>query len=250
MNLISIPALADNYIWLLHNDDLECIIVDPGEAAPVFSEISARGLTPKALLLTHHHADHVGGVREICAQFAVPVYGPQETAARGATEIVAGGSEITLLNHRFSVLDLPGHTLGHIGFYSLPYLFCGDTVFSAGCGRLFEGSPKQMHESFQKVNSLPPETLVCGAHEYTLNNLAFARSVLPQDELIAGYEREIKQLRAKQQPSLPTTLHLERKINLFLRCHDADLQKILGTDYPDDEQWRVFALLREKKDHF
>lgn len=250
MNLISIPALQDNYIWLLRNDRHECIIVDPGEAAPVLAALDERHLTPKAILLTHHHHDHVDGVPALLARFDLPVYGPAETAGKGANHIVAQGDTLTLLDISFLVLALPGHTLGHIGFYSAPYLFCGDTVFSAGCGRLFEGTPKQMFESFQKVKQLPPDTLICGAHEYTLANLAFAKAIMPEDNEIVAYEREIKRLRAKNQASVPTTLHLEGKINLFFRCHDIDLQNKLDPQHTLHEEWRVFALLREKKDHF
>ncbi|OIV47735.1 hydroxyacylglutathione hydrolase [Sodalis sp. TME1] len=250
MNLISIPALADNYIWLLHNDDSQCLVVDPGEAAPVLQALADRHLTPVAILLTHHHHDHVGGVAELLRHFPVPVYGPEETRAKGANRIVSEGDTLTLLGHTFSIMALPGHTLGHIGFYGAPWLFSGDTVFSAGCGRLFEGTPKQMYASFQKVNQLPPDTLICAAHEYTLSNLDFAAALLPQDSVITGYRREIKELRLKNQPSLPTTLHLERQINLFLRCHDIDLQYKLNAHPASGEEWRVFAALREKKDHF
>ncbi|TCL06667.1 hydroxyacylglutathione hydrolase [Sodalis ligni] len=250
MNLISIPAFQDNYIWLLYNNQQESIIVDPGEAAPAVAALTERRLTLKGILLTHHHQDHVGGVADLVARYHVPVYGPQETASKGADHIVGEGDRVNLLDLDFQILAFPGHTLGHIGFYSAPYLFCGDTVFSAGCGRLFEGTPRQMYESFQKVKRLPPDTLICAAHEYTLANLAFARSILPEDEPIAAYEREIRQLRSKNQASLPSTLQIEDKINLFLRCHDIDLQRKLDPHHTLDEEWRIFALLREKKDHF
>lgn len=250
MNLISIPAFADNYIWLLYNDLHECIVVDPGEAAPVLDALAERQFILKGILLTHHHNDHVGGVSALTAHFKVPVYGPGETANKGADHIVAEGDHIRLLSIDFAVLALPGHTLGHIGFYGAPYLFCGDTVFSAGCGRIFEGTPQQMYQSLQKVKHLPPDTLICCAHEYTLANLAFARTILPEDNLIAGYEREMKQLRAKNLTNLPTKLSFEAKINLFLRCHDIDLQSKLDPHHTMDEEWSIFALLREKKDHF
>lgn len=250
MNLISIPALADNYIWLLHNDQQECIVVDPGEAAPVLAVLSERQLTLKAILLTHHHNDHVGGVAGLVARFNVPVYGPRETANKGADHIVAEGDRIRLLAIDFTILALPGHTLGHIGFYGAPYLFCGDTLFSAGCGRIFEGTPEQMYQSLQKVKRLAPDTLICCAHEYTLANLAFARTILPEDNLIAGYEHKMKQLRAKNLTNLPTNLAFEAQINLFLRCHDIDLQSKLDPHHTMHDEWRIFALLREKKDHF
>lgn len=250
MNLISIPALADNYIWLLHNDAQECIVVDPGESAPVLAELKSRRLSLKAILLTHHHHDHVGGVPDLLNHFDVPVYGPQETAGKGATIIIGEKDQVNILNLSFLVLATPGHTSGHIAYYSAPYFFCGDTVFSAGCGRLFEGTAKQMYDSFQKVKQLPADTLLCAAHEYTLANLAFARSVLPEDETIAAYECEIKQLRSKNQASLPTNLKLEGRINLFFRCNDVDLQRKLDPSHTLHEEWRFFALLREKKDHF
>lgn len=250
MNLISMPVLTDNYIWLLHNEDSQCLIVDPSEALPVLRVLADHHLTPVAILLTHHHQDHVGGVAELLQHFPVPVYGPEETRTKGATQIINEGDILTLLDHTFSIMALPGHTLGHIGFYSAPWFFSGDTVFSAGCGRLLEGTPKQMYQSFQKVNQLPSDTLICAAHEYTLSNLDFAATLLPQDSVITVYQHKLKKLRLKKQPSLPTTLHLERKINIFLRCHDIDLQNTLNVHPHSGETWRVFAALRKKKDSF
>ncbi|AFP84574.1 hydroxyacylglutathione hydrolase [secondary endosymbiont of Ctenarytaina eucalypti] len=250
MNLVSIPALSDNYIWLLHNHDSQCLVIDPGEADPVLQALDNRHLTPVAILLTHHHPDHVAGVVEILRHFTLPIYGPKETYDKGATHIVDEGDVVILLDHTFRVMRLPGHTLGHIGFYSAPWFFCGDTVFSAGCGRLLEGHPKQMYESLQKINQLPPDTFICAAHEYTLSNLDFAASILPQDGVIRGYKQHIKKLRLKKQPSLPTTLYVERRINLFLRCHDLRLQKALNIYPIFGAEWSVFSLLRNKKDHF
>ncbi|MGL9769233.1 MAG: hydroxyacylglutathione hydrolase [Sodalis sp. (in: enterobacteria)] len=250
MNLISIPALADNYIWLLHNNKRQCLVVDPSEAVSVLQTIAYHRLTPVAILLTHHHQDHVGGVNELLQYFHIPVYGPKETHSKGTTKIVNENDKLTLLDHTFRIIALPGHTLGHIGFYSAPWLFCGDTIFSAGCGRLFEGTPKQMYESFQKINQLPSTTLICAAHEYTFNNLNFVATLLPQDSVITSYQYKIKKLQLKNQPSLPTKLHLERQINIFLRCHDIDLQNKLNVHPAPGEEWRVFAALREKKDHF
>ncbi|CNL37912.1 hydroxyacylglutathione hydrolase [Yersinia massiliensis] len=251
MNLISIPAFQDNYIWLLANPQKHCIIVDPGESAPVLTALSHGQYTPQAILLTHHHHDHVGGVADLRHHFPnIPVYGPQETANKGATIIVNGGDNLTIGDQNYHIFAVPGHTLGHIAYYSKPYLFCGDTLFSAGCGRLFEGTPEQMYTSIQQLAQLPDETLICSAHEYTLANLKFARSILPSDQEIATYQQEIMQLRAKNLPSLPVKLHLERKINVFLRCNDIDLQREIGVSSPPSSLASVFSELRARKDRF
>ncbi|EXU77184.1 hydroxyacylglutathione hydrolase [Erwinia papayae] len=251
MNLNSIPALQDNYIWLLNDDRGDCLIVDPGEAEPVLDAISKNHWQPVAILLTHHHHDHTGGVQKLVEKYPqLVVYGPAETLGKGATQVVSEGEKVTVLGMEFSVLHTPGHTLGHISYFSFPYLFCGDTMFSAGCGKLFEGTPQQMYESFQKINSLPAETLICCAHEYTLSNLEFCRSLLPHDVEIERYHHKIKELRAKNGISLPTKLAFERKINIFLRTHEIELQRIIGYETSPSQLWQVFATLRQKKDHF
>ncbi|WP_455812205.1 hydroxyacylglutathione hydrolase [Pseudomonas graminis] len=251
MNLTSIPALQDNYIWTLDDDAGHCLIVDPGEAAPVLRMIEQNQWQPVAILLTHHHHDHVGGVAELVSRYPdLLVYGPEETRAKGAKTIVGEGDTVSVLGRDFTIYATPGHTLGHISYFSFPYLFCGDTLFSGGCGRLFEGTAEQMFHSFQKLNSLPSETLVCCAHEYTLSNLTFSQAIYPQDPEIARYYREIKELRAKNGITLPTELALERKINVFLRTQDTELQKQIGIETTPQHEWKVFAALREKKDTF
>ncbi|CNI17571.1 hydroxyacylglutathione hydrolase [Yersinia intermedia] len=251
MNLISIPAFQDNYIWLLANPQKHCVIVDPGESAQVLAAVAQGQYIPQAILLTHHHNDHVGGVAELRRHFPdIPVYGPQETANKGATVIVNGGDHLTIGGQNYTIIAVPGHTLGHIAYYSEPYLFCGDTLFSAGCGRLFEGTPEQMYASIQRLALLPDETLICSAHEYTLANLKFARFILPADEDIARYQQQIMQLRAKNLPSLPVKLQFERKINVFLRCNDIDLQRKIGVISPPSSLASVFSELRAQKDRF
>lgn len=251
MNLISIPAFQDNYIWLLRNQQNECVIVDPGEAAAVLGFMTENKLTPKAILLTHHHNDHVGGVAEIVRHYPdLAVYGPQETADKGCNRVVGDRDVVSVLGMDFSVMAVPGHTAGHIAYYGSPYLFCGDTLFSGGCGRLFEGTAEQMFDSLQRLAQLPDNTLVCCAHEYTLSNLRFARYVLPEDLQIKTYQQQVERMRSKEQPSVPSLLQTEREINLFLRCHDIDLQKKLGFILPPEKTWQVFARLRGMKDSY
>ncbi|MEL2243085.1 hydroxyacylglutathione hydrolase, partial [Leclercia adecarboxylata] len=204
MNLNSISAFQDNYIWVLSNDDGRCVIVDPGEAEPVLKAIEQNQWQPEAILLTHHHHDHVGGVAAICAKFPhLVVYGPAETQNKGTTRVVKDGEKILILGLEFSVIATPGHTSGHISYFSFPYLFCGDTMFSGGCGRLFEGTPSQMYQSFKKIDALPEDTLICCAHEYTLANMKFAMHILPEDTAIQEYYRKVNELRAKNQKTLP-----------------------------------------------
>ena len=251
MNLISIPAFQDNYIWVLADDKDRCIIVDPGEAAPVMKALEENGWQPEAILLTHHHNDHVGGVPALREKFPhLEVYGPQETQNKGTTRVVEEGQNVLILEWEFSVFATPGHTSGHICFYSFPYLFCGDTMFSGGCGRLFEGTPEQMYQSFQKINALPAETIICCAHEYTLANMKFALSILPEDPAIQDYYYKVKELRAKKLNTLPVILKNERQINLFLRTDDIDLINKINQETKLQQPEQRFAWLRSKKDNF
>ena len=178
------------------------------------------------------------------------VYGPKETQDKGATQIVEDGEKILIPGWEFSVFATPGHTSGHICYYSNPYIFCGDTLFSGGCGRLFEGTPAQMYQSLQVINALPDDTLICCAHEYTLGNMKFAVSLLPEDRAIQDYYQKVKELRAKNQKTLPVILKNEREINLFLRTDDIDLINKINQETILKQPEERFAWLRSKKDNF
>ncbi|MBN6046637.1 hydroxyacylglutathione hydrolase [Citrobacter sp. ku-bf4] len=251
MNLNSIPAFQDNYIWVLSNDEGRCLIVDPGDAAPVLKAIAENQWQPEAILLTHHHHDHVGGVKELVQNFpALVVYGPAETQDKGVTQVVEDGDSALILGHEFSVFATPGHTLGHICYFSHPYLFCGDTLFSGGCGRLFEGTANQMYQSLKRISALPDDTLICCAHEYTLANMKFALSILPQDSFINDYYRKVNELRVKKQKTLPVILKNERQNNIFLRTEDIDLINEINKETILQHPEERFAWLRSKKDSF
>lgn len=251
MNLNSIPALADNYIWTLSDDAGHCLIVDPGDATPVLEKIAEQRWKPVAILLTHHHHDHVDGVKALVSAFPdIAVYGPQETCSKGATHIVCDGDSVEILGLKFTIFATPGHTLGHISWFTSPWLFCGDTLFSGGCGRLFEGTAQQMYQSFQTLNQLPADTLICCAHEYTLSNLKFALSILPENADLNEYFLKVKELRAKNLPTLPSTLANERKINIFLLTEDSDLIKKIPNDTKLQHPEGRFAWLRTNKDNF
>jgi hydroxyacylglutathione hydrolase len=255
MELIAIPAFADNLIWMLH-DGRQAVVVDPGAAAPVADALHERGLRLAAILVTHHHADHIGGLRELSALLDGPVYGPAHEHMPVAVMKVAEGERFELLGLDVRVLDVPGHTAGHVAYVvteagKAPWLFCGDTLFSAGCGRLFEGTPAQMNASLGKLAALPGETRVCCAHEYTLANLRFARTVEPHNPALAAYEARCKALRAEGAWTLPSTIATEREVNPFLRAREPEVAaSALAHGAASAAAPDVFATLREWKNTF
>jgi hydroxyacylglutathione hydrolase len=218
MKVTAIPAFRDNYVWAIH-DDRSAILVDPGEAAPILAWLETRHIDPVAILVTHHHSDHVGGIVEICARHAIPVFGPANEAIPGRTHPLHGEETlpIAVLGVRFQAIATPGHTRGHLCYFGEGDLFCGDTLFSCGCGRLFEGSPAQMHASLNWIKSLPPDTRVYSAHEYTLENIDFALLVEPDNPALRKRYAEVESLREKGIPSLPVSLGTEIETNPFLR---------------------------------
>ncbi|MEX8519063.1 MAG: hydroxyacylglutathione hydrolase [Leptothrix sp. (in: b-proteobacteria)] len=255
MNLAALPAFADNYLWLLH-DGSQAVAVDPGDAAPVLAALERWSLRLAAILVTHHHADHVGGIEALLAAQPAPVYGPADTRIPCLTHPIGDADQLDLLGWRFDVLHVPGHTASHLAYYTqppsqAPLLFCGDTLFSGGCGRLFEGSPAQMHTSLTRLAALPADTQVCCAHEYTLANLRFARAVEPDNTELATFEAECLALRQAKQPTLPARLGRERQINPFLRCEvEAVIDAARHQGASSTDPVAVFAALRQWKNEF
>ena len=256
MTLVALPALSDNYIWLLH-DGAQAIVVDPGDAAPVLAALDNLQLTLAGILLTHHHADHVGGVAALRPRLQGPVFGPAREKIPPPFVPVAQGDTAVLMGLAFEVIDVPGHTAGHIAYFLpahggvAPMLFCGDTLFSAGCGRLFEGTPAQMHESLAKLAALPGATRVCCGHEYTEANLRFAAAVEPANPDIALRISASRTLRAAGQPTLPSTIALELAINPFMRCDQAAvIRSAAQRGATESGGAAVLGALREWKNHF
>lgn len=259
MQLLALPALSDNYIWALVDDEGAAVIVDPGEAAPVLTAAEQGLMRPAAVLLTHHHPDHIGGTPELQARWpGLPVIAPDDARIRCATRTVAHGEQVRAGSWEFSVIAVPGHTLSHVAFLLQPegdqdpIVFCGDTLFSLGCGRIFEGTPAQMHDSLMRLAALPGLTRVCCGHEYTLANAAFATVVEPDNPSLQQRTREARAMRQSAMPTLPSTMAQERATNPFLRCDQpivaASVASRLG-HAPADEL-ATFAELRRWKDGF
>jgi hydroxyacylglutathione hydrolase len=244
--------LTDNYIWLLHDDDGNAIVVDPGDADVVGQALIARHLQLRAILLTHHHNDHIGGVAGLLADHSVPVYAPADDRIVETTTRVSEGNsiELDLPRVRFEVLAVPGHTLSHVAFVGAGLLFCGDTMFSMGCGRLFEGTPAQMLASLDRLSNLPGETLVCAGHEYTATNGRFASAIEPDNPALQNRLKEVAALRAEHRPTLPISLATERATNPFLRTDSAPVIRWCADQHPVFDRVARFAKLREAKDVF
>jgi hydroxyacylglutathione hydrolase len=253
MKIYPIPAFGDNYLWLVTRGT-QALVVDPGDAAPVLAALDTHGVTLEAILITHHHSDHIGGVAELVRRFGVPVFGPVDKRIADITDQVAEGAHLDLpwLDTAVCVFEVPGHTQSHIAWYGGNALFCGDTLFGAGCGRLFEGTAEQMWHSLSRIASLPPHTQVYCAHEYTESNLRFARAVEPDNQALIARARRVAKQRTANQPSVPFTLADELATNPFLRCREASVIRAAEAQAghrlatPAD----VFATLREWKNGF
>jgi hydroxyacylglutathione hydrolase len=256
LNIHPLPVFKDNYIWVIHNRDY-AVVVDPGIAFPVIEYLKTKELHLIGILITHHHHDHTGGNAELLNLFDVPVYGPGNECIATVTHPKQAGDRVDLqeLSINFDVMDTPGHTLGHIAYFGsdpMPMVFCGDTLFSCGCGRVFEGTARQMYDSLKMLSQLPDETRIYCTHEYTLGNIRFARVVDPNNRDLMAFENSAQELRYQNIPTLPTTLILEKAVNPFLRCNRPEVihsaENYSGQLLTDPVN--VFTVLREWKNNF
>ncbi|GIU16019.1 MULTISPECIES: hydroxyacylglutathione hydrolase [unclassified Shewanella] len=262
LHITPLSAFNDNYIWAFqsqqnsgaHNSGV--YVVDPGDAQVVIDYLHQTEQTLLGILITHHHHDHTGGIEQLIRQFGdhIAVYGPQCENIIGVNHPIATSGNITLANTDVNakVIQLPGHTLGHIAYLIEDVLFCGDTLFSAGCGRLFEGSAEQMYQSLSQLSQLPDDTKVCCAHEYTLANLAFANKVEPNNAALIDYTKKAHALRGQNNPTLPSSIGQEKAINPFLRSDSEEIWQSLSIQFqqPIDNPLQSFSLLRQWKDNF
>ncbi|MFO7550606.1 MAG: hydroxyacylglutathione hydrolase [Haliea sp.] len=255
----AVPAFSDNYIWLLRDSgSRRCFVVDPGDAAPVLAVLARDQLELAGVLITHHHLDHVGGLPDLIAHSDPVVYGPRNPAITGITQPLQAGASVTVLGHEFTVMAVPGHTLDHIAYYHAgsdrqpSLLFCGDTLFAGGCGRIFEGTAPQMYASLAALAALPGDTRVYCAHEYTQANLRFARAAEPGNEDLIRREAEVAATRERGAPTVPSELALELATNPFLRCEEPALVAALRRQgkWQGEKPAEVFAALRSWKDEF
>ena len=248
-----IKAYSDNYIWLISTNE-GSIVVDPGESGEILNLIDSNKINLKGVLITHHHYDHTNGLVDLTNKIDLAVFGPKNNI-NGINNIVGESDKFSLIGIDFEVIEIPGHTLDHLAFYSFndgnPILFCGDTLFAGGCGRVFEGTFKQMFKSLKKISKYPKETKVFCGHEYTLSNLKFALEVDKDNELLKNEFIDVEKLVSSGKPSLPTNLDKEFKLNPFLRCNDANIKnKIIQKFDIMDDELEIFTALRKWKDNF
>lgn len=256
LHIQPIEAFSDNYIWLIADPDSDsAFVVDPGDAAPVIARLEELGLTLTGVLITHHHFDHVGGLAVLRERYQPLVYGPDNPAVDGIDRVLREGDSIEVFGASFTILEVPGHTLDHIAYFHAddePVLFCGDTLFAGGCGRVFEGNPPMMLKSLESLAVLPAATRVYCAHEYTLANLAFARAVEPDNAALAARVKAAESTRERGEPTVPSDIGLELATNPFLRCDQSDLRDALASQgkLEGTSPAEVFTTVRGWKDNF
>jgi len=256
-DITAIPALQDNYIWAIH-DDRHVVVVDPGDATPVLAFLDAQGLRLDAILCTHRHHDHIGGIAELREVYNVPVYGRRHPNNPHITDELREGDKLKLegLGTQFDIIEIPGHVVDHIAFIAPGVVFCGDVLFGGGCGRNFEGTPAQLHHSLQRLAQLPDTIRVYCAHEYTAANLRFALACEPDNPAVKQRIATTQQLRAANQTTLPSTIALEKATNPFLRCTQPEIIRTLQQRGLTDTSERgvselgIFTAMREWKNHF
>ncbi len=254
--VLPISAFTDNYIWLLYDShSRQACVVDPGDAQPVLAALKELKLELSSILITHHHPDHVGGLEALQREYSPQVFGPVNPAITGIGQTVGEGDTVTVLGAELTVLEVPGHTLDHIAYFhpgETPLLFCGDTLFAGGCGRVFEGTPGMMYRSLQSLAALPSTTRVYCAHEYTMANLGFAQAVEPDNKALRQRIVEAEAARARNEPTVPSELALELATNPFLRCADAGLRASLAAQgkLEGEDNEEVFTSIRAWKDIF
>lgn len=251
--IFCLPAFEDNYIWCLQRGD-QIAVVDPGDAQPLLAHLAATKRHLSAILITHHHADHTGGIADLVDRWPVPVFGPAAESIAGVSHPVAGGERVQVpkLDIEFEVIGVAGHTRGHVAYYRRGTLFCGDTLFGCGCGRLFEGSAAQLHAALAKIAALPSDTLIYCAHEYTASGVRFAGAVEPDNPAVAARARQVADRLARREPTVPFTLAEELATNPFLRCREGAVAAAAASRLgrrPADEL-EVFAALRKWRDGF
>ena len=252
INTTAIPALEDNYIWAIHNDQYAAV-VDPGEAAPVLAFLDTNGLRLDSILCTHRHGDHTGGIAKLREVYNVPVYGRWHPGNPLVSHKLHEGDKLKLdtLGIEFDVLEIPGHVNDHLAYHAPDILFCGDTLFGAGCGGSFEGTVAQLHKSLQRLAQLPDSTRVYSGHEYTAANLRFALACEPNNPDIQQRDKTTQRLRDAKQPTMPSTIALEKATNPFLRCTQPELIRTLQQrGLIDTSELGVFTALREWKNQF
>ncbi|MCQ8877641.1 hydroxyacylglutathione hydrolase [Pseudoalteromonas shioyasakiensis] len=256
----AINAFSDNYIWCITDEQSQqAWVVDPGQAEPVLTHLKNAGLTLAGILITHHHYDHTDGVATLCKAFSgIDVYGPNDSPFKGITKPLKESDIVTVFDTQFRIITTPGHTLDHICYIHPALAFTGDTLFSGGCGRLFEGSAEQMQHSFDKLKQLPDTCKIYCTHEYTQANLAFALAVEPTNSDLIEHAQWVDAKRKNDEITLPSTIALEQKINPFMRSDISGISQNIPTEYQykaknilqNNEPWQNFAGLRAWKDHF